>query len=86
MALSRQYLAKKCASQQKFVAKQLRKQRVKLDLSQDELAQRAGIERKTVNRIENGHFSPTLETLTRLCLVLKISPSTLFGSGRRAKK
>ncbi|MBM3805624.1 MAG: helix-turn-helix transcriptional regulator [Actinobacteria bacterium] len=86
MVISKKFLAKKCAAQRKLVARQLRKQRIKLELSQDELAQRAGIERKTVNRIENGHFSPTLETITRLCIVLKIAPSTLFGSGRRAKR
>jgi transcriptional regulator with XRE-family HTH domain len=55
-------------------------------MSQDELAQRAGIDRKTINRIENGHFSPTLDTITRLSLVLKIAPGALLGSGRSAKK
>jgi len=73
-------------SQQKFVAKELRKRRIDAELSQDELAQRAGIDRKTINRIENGHFSPTLDTITRLCVVLKITPGTLLGSGRSTKK
>ncbi len=65
---------------------QLRKQRIKAEFSQDELAKLAGIDRKTINRIENGHFSPTLDTITRLCVVLKITPGNLLGSGRSTRK
>ncbi len=86
MTISQKTLKSKSSAQQKIVAKELRKLRTKSDLSQDELATRAGIDRKTINRIENGHFSPTLDTITRLSLVLRITPGTLLGSGRRAKK
>ncbi|MBJ7271173.1 MAG: helix-turn-helix transcriptional regulator [Ilumatobacteraceae bacterium] len=86
MPISLKTLAAKSSSQQKIVASELRKQRINAELSQDELAQRAGIDRKTINRIENGHFSPTLDTITRLCVVLKITPGTLLGSGRSTKK
>ena len=86
MKISQKTLSSKSSAQQKIVAKELRKLRIKSDLSQDELASRAGIDRKTINRIENGHFSPTLDTITRLSLVLRITPGTLLGSGRRAKK
>ena len=86
MTNSLRSLSAKSAKQQKIVATELRKQRIKAELSQDELAQRAGIDRKTINRIENEHFSPTLDTITRLCVVLKITPSTLFGSDRSSKK
>jgi len=55
---------------EKEVAKRLRSARQKADMSQSELADVAGIERKTINRIECGHFSPSLETLTRLCAAL----------------
>jgi len=55
---------------EKEVAKRLRVARTKAELSQGGLADAAGIERKTVNRIENGHFSPNLETLVRLCAAL----------------
>ena len=34
--------------------------RAKHDLSQARLAELAGVDRKTINRIENGHFSPAL--------------------------
>ncbi len=86
MTISSKSLKAKSEAQQKIVAKELRKLRIKSDLSQDELATRAGIDRKTINRIENGHFSPTLDTITRLSVVLKITPGTLLGSGRSAKK
>ena len=46
--------------------------------SQDQLAQLAGIDRKTVNRIENGHFSPSIDTLTRLSVALGIEISKLL--------
>jgi len=55
---------------EKEVANRLRLARIKADMSQNDLAENAGIERKTVNRIENGHFSPNLETLVRLCKAL----------------
>lgn len=85
MVISQKTLAIKSSLQQKVVADQLRKQRIKADQSQEELANLAGIDRKTINRIENGHFSPTLDTITRLCIVLKITPSTLF-SGRKVRR
>ena len=86
MTISAKTLKAKSEAQQKIVASELRKLRINAELSQDELAQRAGIDRKTINRIENGHFSPTLDTITRLSLVLKIAPCALLGSGRSAKK
>ena len=85
MVISQRTLSIKSSLQQKVVADQLRKHRIKADQSQEELANLAGIDRKTINRIENGHFSPTLDTITRLCIVLKITPSTLF-SGRKVRR
>ena len=86
MNISAKTLKAKSEAQQKIVASELRKLRINAELSQHELAQRAGIDRKTINRIENGHFSPTLDTITRLCVVLKITPGALLGRGRSAKK
>ena len=82
MVISQRTLKVKSSLQQEVVADQLRKQRIKAEFSQDELAKLAGIDRKTINRIENGHFSPTLDTITRLCVVLKITPGNLLGRGR----
>lgn len=52
--------------------------RSKNDLSQAALAQLAGVDRKTINRIENGHFSPALDTLVRLSSALSVTPSSLL--------
>ena len=86
MVISQRTLKVKSSLQQEVVADQLRKQRIKAEFSQDELAKLAGIDRKTINRIENGHFSPTLDTITRLCVVLKITPGNLLGSVRSTRK
>jgi DNA-binding XRE family transcriptional regulator len=42
------------------------------------LAKKAGLERKTINRIENGHFSPSLQSLILLCGALKVKPSDVL--------
>jgi putative transcriptional regulator len=52
--------------------------RVALELSQGQLADLAGLDRKTVNRIENEHFSPSVDTLFRLCTVFGIHPTQLL--------
>ena len=86
MAISQKMLKAKISLQQEIVANQLRKLRTDAELSQENLAQLAVIDRKTIIRIENGHFSPTLDTITRLCVVLKITPSNLLSSGKSARK
>ena len=52
--------------------------RDKHDLSQDALALLAGVDRKTINRIENGHYSPSIDTLVRLSSALSVTPSSLL--------
>ena len=53
--------------------------------SQARLAELAGVDRKTINRIENGHFSPSLDTLTRISVVLKCKLSELVEAKRSRK-
>ena len=48
------------------------------ELSQAFLAELAGVDRKTINRIENGHFSPALDTIVRRSVALGIAPSDLL--------
>lgn len=60
------------------VSDRLRETRVSKGLSQDDVAQAAQIDRKTVNRIEKYHFAPNLDTLFRLCTALDIKPTNLF--------
>ena len=53
--------------------------RIAKEMSQDALAKKAGVDRKTVNRIENGHFSPSLETYFRICAALSIKPKEMLS-------
>lgn len=57
--------------QAEMVAERIATKRKKAGLSQDKLAEMAGVDRKTVNRIENGHFSPSMETFFRIAHALR---------------
>ncbi len=50
---------------------ELRKLRLKLDLTQSELAKRAGVSQSLIARIEAGDIDPRLSTLKKICGVLK---------------
>jgi len=65
-------------TQQSTVRRRMYQLRIDKGLSQDNLAKAAGIDRKTVNRIENGHFSPSLDTFFRLCIALDVRPADLM--------
>jgi putative transcriptional regulator len=54
--------------------------RTEYGISQDTLANIAGVDRKTINRIENGHFSPNLDTLVRIFTTLNIKSQSIFES------
>ena len=64
--------------QQSTVRRRMYQLRIDKGLSQDNLAKAAGIDRKTVNRIENRHFSPSLDTFFRLCIALDVRPADLM--------
>lgn len=64
------------------VARNIKRLRVRAGMSQERLARRAGIDRKTVNRIENGHFSPSLDTLARIARTQKQHPTTYFKGAK----
>jgi putative transcriptional regulator len=66
----------------KTVADRLVALRAERGFSQAHLAELAGVDRKTINRIENGHFSPSLDTLTRLSVVLKCRLADLLDAKR----
>ena len=57
----------------------VRSLRARRKLTQDVLATRAGLSADTVRRLEHGDFSPSLDTLIKLCSGLSISMSTLFA-------
>ncbi|MFO7566249.1 MAG: helix-turn-helix transcriptional regulator [Enhygromyxa sp.] len=49
-------------------------------LTQEVLAERSGLSADTIRRLEHGSFSPSLETLRKLCIGLDLMLSTLFES------
>jgi transcriptional regulator with XRE-family HTH domain len=71
-------LSKTSEKTQQKVALNIFTLREQLELSQSEVAERAGIDRKTVNRIENERFSPSIDTLTRISVALGVSVSDLL--------
>jgi DNA-binding XRE family transcriptional regulator len=60
------------------VASRIKQNRIEAELTQQELADFAGVDRKTINRIENGHFSPNIETLLRISVALGVKPESMF--------
>lgn len=56
----------------------IRNQRLRLRMSQEELADRAGLHRTYVSDVERGARNISLESIDRLARALKLSVSTLF--------
>ena len=56
----------------------VRERRISLGLSQEELADRAGLHRTYVGSIERGERNPSLLNIARLALALKVKPSELM--------
>jgi transcriptional regulator with XRE-family HTH domain len=54
----------------------IRKRRLALNLTQDQLGWLAGYDRTYVNMIEGGRRNPSLNAILNLCCVLGILPST----------
>ncbi|MDK1388847.1 helix-turn-helix transcriptional regulator [Sinorhizobium sp. 8-89] len=82
-----------------LVALNLRRLRVAKEISQDDLALAAGIERSYAGHLERGSKNPTIATLDKLAMALQCHISELFAelpagtteigplkSGRRSSK
>lgn len=61
------------------LATTMKVQRARLDLTQAELADRAGVTRKSVNAIEAGHMVPSTILALKLAKVLGVSVEELFS-------
>lgn len=59
------------------ISKKLKLERNKRDLSQQELAMRAGLDKNTIWKIETGQVSPTIITLEKIAKALEIDFATL---------
>ena len=62
--------------------KSLRDYRIRADLTQDELAERAQIRVATISSLENGKSQPRKATLEKLAKVLKTNPEDLATTMR----
>lgn len=60
------------------IGKSICKLRVDLGISQEELAERAGIHRTYVSQLERGIKSPTLVVLIKIAKALDTKPSRLL--------
>ncbi len=62
----------------KLVGKNIKAQRVKKDLTQTQLAERAEMSSTMIGHIERGEKSPTVETLASIAIALNIDLYKLF--------
>ena len=53
--------------------------RRRADLTQEELAERAGLHKTDVSKMERGRMLPTVPRLRRLCVALGVSADFLLG-------
>lgn len=73
-------MSKDIESYEHNLAASIRAFRKSRGLSQADLALKAGLDRKTINRIENGHYSPTMSNFFSISQALEIDPQDLLAS------
>ena len=56
----------------------LKSARAALDLSQQELANRVGVSRQTINAIEKGDYNPSVKLCRDMCRILNKTLDDLF--------
>ena len=56
----------------------LKAARAALDMSQDELAKKAGVTRQTISAVENGDYNPTINLCIAICKALGKTLDELF--------
>lgn len=78
-------LDKKMEKLQEEVGDRLLELRTRREMSQQALADKCDVDRKTINRIERGHFSPNLNTLLRICIALNVVPSEIVPNPLKEK-
>lgn len=59
------------------IGENLKRERVRALLTQQELAERAGVGYPTISRIENDHAEPHFRTIRKLAKALGIDPAEL---------
>jgi transcriptional regulator with XRE-family HTH domain len=69
-----------------MLGEELRKARLRAGLTQQDLADRAGLHYTYICHLEHDRYSPTLDALFRLCDALNISPARLIGRVDKKRK
>ena len=59
----------------------LKSARAALDLSQQQLAEKVGVSRQTINAIEKGDYNPTIKLCIAICRTLGKTLDDLFWEG-----
>ncbi|MER5601533.1 helix-turn-helix transcriptional regulator [Streptomyces sp. NPDC002265] len=65
-------------AQRRVVGERIRAVRLDVNLTQEEVMLRSGIDRASVVRIEQGQQAPTLDTLIKLAAALGVPLADLF--------
>lgn len=56
----------------------MREARLQKQMSQQQLADRLGVSRQTINAIENGDYNPTIRLCIGICKALGLTLNDLF--------
>ena len=65
---------------QSLVGQNVRKRRLEMGMSQEELAHKAGLHRTYVGGIERGERNPSLSSLAKIADALDVDPQYLLSS------
>lgn len=60
--------------------------RVQVDLTQQQLAEQAGVTRQTISLIEKGQYNPSLKLCLEICYVTNKSLDEIFWIERTAEQ
>ncbi|MBQ4078474.1 helix-turn-helix transcriptional regulator [bacterium] len=60
------------------ISKKLKLERIKAGLTQEQLAEKSGLSRNSIQKIETGKVSPTVETLEKLALAFNMDFQTFI--------
>jgi len=62
----------------KIFSNNVRKYRIKQNLSQEELAEKAGVHRTYIGSVERGERNITINVIEKICVALEIPITDLF--------
>ncbi|GHJ39171.1 helix-turn-helix domain-containing protein [Streptomyces sp. TS71-3] len=66
-------------ARRRAIGEHIRTARLHANLTQEALAERAGLDRQTINRIEQGHASPLLDNLILIAAALHVPLADLVA-------